>query len=269
MNINDIKSFIYDNEPVKLHYHNGKLIWAKPYTISYNANGGSGAPASQTKRHGTDLILSSAKPTKPTSTNYTFLGWGTSSDDTSVDYSPGATYSKDEDANLYAVWCKHTSTLTKWLANCRYYSYCTTQGCTWTSSTSQANHGPYEVISYTPYSETQHTVTRHCTYKNNCNYVEDIKEAHSFGSWGSWSSSSSTQHSRTRTCSQCGYKETESESHNYVAGSWSNYSSSQHSRTMTCTVCGHTIMEYGKHDDSGGSFTGGIKVCSICKGTYY
>ena len=32
------------------------------YTVSYNANGGSGAPSSQTKWHGTNLTLSTSKP---------------------------------------------------------------------------------------------------------------------------------------------------------------------------------------------------------------
>lgn len=34
------------------------------YTVSYNANGGTGAPAAQTKWHGTNLTLSSTKPTR-------------------------------------------------------------------------------------------------------------------------------------------------------------------------------------------------------------
>lgn len=42
------------------------------YTISYNANGGSGAPGSQTKTHGTDLTLSSTKPTR---NGYNFSKW--------------------------------------------------------------------------------------------------------------------------------------------------------------------------------------------------
>ena len=46
----------------------------KTYTISYNANGGSGAPDPQTKTHGTDLTLSATVPTR---TNYNFQGWAT------------------------------------------------------------------------------------------------------------------------------------------------------------------------------------------------
>ena len=44
---------------------------AHTYTISYNANGGSGAPSAQTKTHGKNLTLSSTKPTSP---GHTFKG---------------------------------------------------------------------------------------------------------------------------------------------------------------------------------------------------
>ena len=71
------------------------------YTISYNANGGSGAPASQTKTHGVNLTLSSTKPTK---SGYTFLGWSTSSSATNASYSAGGTYSTNSNTTLYAVW---------------------------------------------------------------------------------------------------------------------------------------------------------------------
>ena len=52
-------------------------VSAKPsYTVSYNANGGSGAPSAQTKWYGTNLTLSSSKPSR---TGYTFSKWHTSS----------------------------------------------------------------------------------------------------------------------------------------------------------------------------------------------
>lgn len=79
-------------------------VWsANPvtYTISYNANGGSGAPSSQTKTQGVNLTLSSVKPTR---TGYTFLGWSTSSTATSATYSAGGTYTANSSATLYAVW---------------------------------------------------------------------------------------------------------------------------------------------------------------------
>ena len=78
------------------------------YTVSYNANGGSGAPSSQTKTYGVNLTLSSTIPTR---TGYTFLGWSTSSTATSATYSAGGTYSSNADATLYAVWSQITYTV--------------------------------------------------------------------------------------------------------------------------------------------------------------
>lgn len=79
----------------------------KTYTISYNANGGTGAPSSQTKTHGADLTLSSTVPTRE---NYVFQGWATSSTGT-VAYQPGGTFSVDADTVLYAIWMVAGSTL--------------------------------------------------------------------------------------------------------------------------------------------------------------
>lgn len=82
------------------------------YTVSYNANGGSGAPSSQTKYYGKSLTLSSTKPTR---TGYTFKGWATSSSG-SVAYTSGASYTTNASATLYAVWQANTYTV-KYNAN--------------------------------------------------------------------------------------------------------------------------------------------------------
>lgn len=74
---------------------------ANTYTISYNANGGSGEPLSQTKTYGVDLTISSVVPTR---TNYNFLGWSTTSWDTIALYQPGEKYTYNASATLYAVW---------------------------------------------------------------------------------------------------------------------------------------------------------------------
>lgn len=77
-------------------------VWkANTYTVSYNANGGSGAPSSQTKTYGVNLTLSSAKPTR---TNYNFKGWGTSASATTVSYAAGASYTANAAITLYAIW---------------------------------------------------------------------------------------------------------------------------------------------------------------------
>lgn len=73
------------------------------YDIKFNANGGSGAPTAQTKMYGVNLTLSSTKPTKA---GYTFLGWGTGTSDTTVDYSAGGTYTSNASTTLYAIWSK-------------------------------------------------------------------------------------------------------------------------------------------------------------------
>ena len=76
-------------------------IWkANTYTVTYNANGGSGAPSKQTKIYGVNLTISSTKPTR---TGYTFLGWATTSTG-SVAYQPSSTYTKNASITLYAVW---------------------------------------------------------------------------------------------------------------------------------------------------------------------
>lgn len=77
-------------------------VWkANTYTIKYNANGGSGAPANQTKTYGKTLTLSSTIPTR---TNYNFLGWSTSSSATTATYAAGGSYTSNSGATLYAVW---------------------------------------------------------------------------------------------------------------------------------------------------------------------
>ena len=71
------------------------------YTVTYDANGGSGAPPSQEKVHGSALTLSSSTPTRA---GYTFKGWATSSSATSAMYQPGGSYTANTGVTLYAVW---------------------------------------------------------------------------------------------------------------------------------------------------------------------
>lgn len=105
------------------------------YTISYNANGGTGAPGNQTKYQGTSLTLSSTKPTRSNSTatgytvtfngnggtpsktsqaatnttSYTFSKWNTKSDGSGTSYDAGASYTADAAATLYAQWSSSTT----------------------------------------------------------------------------------------------------------------------------------------------------------------
>lgn len=79
-----------------------KAGWQKiTYQVTYNANGGSGAPAAQTKTYGTNLKLSSTKPTR---SGYAFKGWATTDSATTAQYQPGDTYTANAALTLYAVW---------------------------------------------------------------------------------------------------------------------------------------------------------------------
>ena len=78
------------------------------YTISYSANGGSGAPDAQIKEYNLALTLSNTKPIR---SGYDFLGWSTSSTATSATYQPGGRYTDNSNVSLYAVWKKNSSAI--------------------------------------------------------------------------------------------------------------------------------------------------------------
>lgn len=80
----------------------------KTYTISYNANGGTGAPSSQTKTYGITLTLSNTKPVK---IGYPFLGWTINSSGTGTLYQPGGSFTTNANTTLYA---KYSTTLTNY-----------------------------------------------------------------------------------------------------------------------------------------------------------
>ena len=82
-------------------------LTAAEYTVTYDANGGSGAPDAQTKDGGIDLTLSSTVPTRD---GYTFNGWNTKADGSGTAYAAGATYSANADVTLYAQWPCNTAT---------------------------------------------------------------------------------------------------------------------------------------------------------------
>ena len=93
----------------------------KTYAISYNVNGGTGSIASQTKTHGTNLTLTT---TKPTGKNFTvtynanggtvssssktvsqsFTNWNTAANGSGTAYNAGATYSTNASVTLYAQY---------------------------------------------------------------------------------------------------------------------------------------------------------------------
>ncbi|MBK7934610.1 MAG: VCBS repeat-containing protein [Acidobacteria bacterium] len=78
---------------------------ALPFTVTFNANGGSGSMANQTTNAPTALTANAF-----TLTGYAFAGWGTAPAGPVV-YADGATYPFTADATLYAQWTAQSQTL--------------------------------------------------------------------------------------------------------------------------------------------------------------
>lgn len=77
-------------------------IWkANTYAVSFDANGGSGAPSAVTKTYGVTLTLPTTVPTR---TNYNFLGWAASASAATAQYQAGGTFTTEAATTLYAVW---------------------------------------------------------------------------------------------------------------------------------------------------------------------
>jgi len=122
-------------------------VWkSNSYTVSYNANGGSGAPSAQTKYHDTTLTLSSTTPTR---SGYIFAGWSTSSSATSATYKAGGSYTANASVTLYAVWTTVTTTSGSFTYNITYQ-----YGTFWSDGT---------VYTVVPYSISYNPVTNQST----------------------------------------------------------------------------------------------------------
>ena len=94
------------DNPTKTIY----AVWKPIFELHYNANGGTGAPDSQTY---TALSATSTQATftvpnqTPTKEGYTFKGWADSATATTAQYQPGGTVAvkhADSPKTVYAVW---------------------------------------------------------------------------------------------------------------------------------------------------------------------
>ena len=205
-------------------------VWQKnaptSYTVSYDANGGSGAPSSQTKTKDVTLTLSSTKPTR---SGYTFLGWATSSSATSASYQPGGSYTANASVTLYAVWsCNHASTKTVWDTGCKWRKVCNNCGVTVSSGTT---HGPYTYGDWVYYSGSQHRRTQTCNHGDYSGY-----EYASHSGSTMCEKYSATQHKKYSYCSDCSssYGTISYEDHTF-----STFSSNGQT-VSTCSQCGYT-----------------------------
>ena len=106
-----------------------RIFTPAEYTITYNANGGSGTMTTGTKYTGQTYTIENSSFTAPSEysvpNEYVFVGWATSKANASsgvVDYKAKSKYSSNSDLTLYAVWkcssqkvsqtCKDTETIT-------------------------------------------------------------------------------------------------------------------------------------------------------------
>ena len=74
------------------------------HTVAYNANGGTGAPGSQTKTYGQSLSISQTTPTRH---GYNFKNWNTAQNGTGTAYGKNNNYAHDQNGGtvtLYAQW---------------------------------------------------------------------------------------------------------------------------------------------------------------------
>ena len=98
------------DDPAKTIY----AVWMPFFELRYDANGGTGAPDSQTRTasHPTVNQVTFTVPNQtPTKEGYTFKGWADSATATDAQYQPGGTVAvkhADSPKTVYAVWeCNH------------------------------------------------------------------------------------------------------------------------------------------------------------------
>ncbi len=120
---------------------------ANSFTLSFNANGGTGAPSSMNGTSASSTYSFSIPATAPSRSGYTFEGWNTRSAGTGIDYQPGDTISVSPGTTtLYAKWSQITYTSTLAYSASGATNVPSTQTYTGTST---ANH-TFTISSLTP-----------------------------------------------------------------------------------------------------------------------
>lgn len=98
-NLHIVSQYTYQNQSASTGLF---AKWAlQTFTVSYDANGGSGAPSSQTKTYDVELDLTSSMPTR---SGYNFASWNTKADGTGTAYASGGKYYANASTTLYAQW---------------------------------------------------------------------------------------------------------------------------------------------------------------------
>ena len=125
------ESFVFDSIAGEkgIDENNNLTLYAQwklsVFTIAYDANGGSGAPESQTYTFSETETIA-LQTGKPQRADYTFVGWNTSNSATTASYLPGASFSRSIKGNttLYAVWMHNSVAInTIEYTSCLSYTY--------------------------------------------------------------------------------------------------------------------------------------------------
>ena len=102
-----------DNTNIQTAFYSdsASMQWTlhRVFGVTYDANEGSGAPASQFKQENIALTLSAEQPNK---TGYTFNGWNTKADGSGTAFACAGAYSDNADLTLYAQWTPASYTVT-------------------------------------------------------------------------------------------------------------------------------------------------------------
>lgn len=95
-----------DNKDITLY-----AVWEKAksvFTVTYNANGGTNAPAAGKFTEGTEITITDKLPARE---GYVFEGWAYSANVKWAEVFSGDIYNENADLTLYAVWSKITNNL--------------------------------------------------------------------------------------------------------------------------------------------------------------
>lgn len=85
------------------------------YTITFNANGGTGGPGTLTKTE--NVALTIPKNQIPTRTGYNFVEWNTRADGSGYGVQPGGSITENVSKTMYAIWKIAASVITLYLPN--------------------------------------------------------------------------------------------------------------------------------------------------------
>ncbi len=156
-----------------------KDMWlTKNYTITYNANGGSGAPSAQTAEETIGSETRNLSGTTPTRSGYSFLGWSTTkarADAGTVDYAPGAAVSVTGAITLYAAWKGLGSTFNT-------ASTAVQTAGAFSATVNAFNSGYYQKIVFRKDSSSGTTLATSSAFRNSLSYTVPRTWFNSYGS---------------------------------------------------------------------------------------